>query len=250
MGSLPNEVMPMKLATLRDRSRDGRLVVVSRDLTLCSDARHLAPTLQAALDDWDAIAPELELISRGIESGGQPVQRFHERDALAALPRAYQRIDPGSRHGARHFAPPRAGTAAGTASIALALLTGDLARGADAATALAAVRLVVLVSETAGLASLSPAAVTADEFAAGWGTLAVDIGGVSVARLDPALDLGALAARAAGDRALSAGCLVAAGPLVEDVPVPAGATLRVEIRDATQQTTFGAIEQIAGGALP
>ena len=38
----------MKLATLPDRSRDGRLVVVSRDLTLCSDARHLAPTLQAA----------------------------------------------------------------------------------------------------------------------------------------------------------------------------------------------------------
>ena len=47
----------MKLATLRDRSRDGRLVVVSRDLTLCSDARHLAPTLQAALDDWDASPP-------------------------------------------------------------------------------------------------------------------------------------------------------------------------------------------------
>ena len=84
----------MKLATLRDRSRDGRLVVVSRDLTLCSDARHLAPTLQAALDDWDEIAPELERIARGIETGGQPTQRFHERDALAALPRAYQRARP------------------------------------------------------------------------------------------------------------------------------------------------------------
>ena len=84
----------MKLATLRDRARDGRLVVVSRDLTLCSDARHLAPTLQAALDDWDAVAPELERIARGLEAGGQPTLRFHERDALAALPRAYSASTP------------------------------------------------------------------------------------------------------------------------------------------------------------
>ena len=103
----------MKLATLRDRSRDGRLVVVSRDLTLCSDARHLAPTLQAALDAWDAVAPELERIARGIESGGQPVERFHEREALAPLPRAYQRLDPGRRHGTRIFAAPRAPIATG-----------------------------------------------------------------------------------------------------------------------------------------
>ena len=116
----------MKLATLRDRSRDGRLVVVSRDLTLCSDARHLAPTLQAALDAWDEIAPELERIARGIESGGQPVERFHEREALAPLPRAYQRADPGGRHGTRSFAPPRAPVAPGPSTAALAALTGDL----------------------------------------------------------------------------------------------------------------------------
>ncbi len=65
-------------------------MVVSRDLTRCSDARHLARTLQAALDDWDRLAPQLELIARGVETGGQPVQRFHEREALAPLPRAYQ----------------------------------------------------------------------------------------------------------------------------------------------------------------
>ena len=76
----------MKLATLRDGSRDGRLVVVSRDLTRCSDARHIAPTLQAALDDWEVAAPELELIARGIEGGSQPVERFHERDARSPLP--------------------------------------------------------------------------------------------------------------------------------------------------------------------
>ena len=80
----------MKLATLRDGGRDGRLVVVSRDVTRCSDARHIAPTLQAALDDWDRVAPHLDLIARGVESGGQPTQRFHERDAHSPLPRAYQ----------------------------------------------------------------------------------------------------------------------------------------------------------------
>ena len=49
----------MKLATLRDRTRDGMLVVVSKDLTRCISARPIAPTLQAALDDWDHAAPRL-----------------------------------------------------------------------------------------------------------------------------------------------------------------------------------------------
>jgi fumarylacetoacetate (FAA) hydrolase len=83
----------MKLATLRDGTRDGRLVVVSRDVTRCSDARHVAPTLQAALDDWDEAAPQLELIARGLEGGAQPEERFHERDAHSPLPRAYQWAD-------------------------------------------------------------------------------------------------------------------------------------------------------------
>ena len=123
----------MKLATLRDRSRDGRLVVVSRDLTLCSDARHLAPTLQAALEDWDAIAAELALIARGLETGGQPTQRFHERDALSVLPRAYTRLDPGRRHGARTFAAPRAPLAPGPVRTARPALTGPGASGARGA---------------------------------------------------------------------------------------------------------------------
>ncbi len=83
----------MKLATLRDGTRDGRLVVVSRDITRCSDVRHIAPTLQRALDDWDRLAPHLELVAQGVETGGQPVDRFHERDALSPLPRAYQWAD-------------------------------------------------------------------------------------------------------------------------------------------------------------
>ena len=83
----------MKLATLKDGSPDGRLVVVSRDLTRCSAVGHVAPTLQRALDDWDALRPRLEEVARGLENGTQPEERFHERDAASPLPRAYQWAD-------------------------------------------------------------------------------------------------------------------------------------------------------------
>jgi fumarylacetoacetate (FAA) hydrolase len=83
----------MKLATLKDSTRDGRLVVVSRDLTRCSDVGHIARTLQAALDDWEHAGPRLERVAEGIETGSQPTMRFHEHDAASPLPRAYQWAD-------------------------------------------------------------------------------------------------------------------------------------------------------------
>ena len=83
----------MKLATLKDQTRDGRLVVVSDDLTQCSDVPHIARTLQAALDDWDHVAPRLDRVAEGMRTGSQPVQRFHEGDAASPLPRAYQWAD-------------------------------------------------------------------------------------------------------------------------------------------------------------
>ena len=83
----------MKLATLRNGKRDGRLVVVSRDLTRSTDASFLVPTLQAALDDWTRIAPHLEALAESLEHGSVPSERFHEHDALSPLPRAYQWAD-------------------------------------------------------------------------------------------------------------------------------------------------------------
>ena len=83
----------MKLATLKNSTRDGRLVVVSRDLTRCSEVGHIARTLQAALDDWEHIAPRLERVAEGLETGAQPTARFHEHDAASPLPRAYQWAD-------------------------------------------------------------------------------------------------------------------------------------------------------------
>jgi len=83
----------LKLATMKDGTRDGRLAVVSRDLTRFTDASFLVPTLQAALDDWGRIAPHLEALAESLEHGSVPSQRFHEHDARSPLPRAYQWAD-------------------------------------------------------------------------------------------------------------------------------------------------------------
>ncbi len=82
----------MKLASLKD-GRDGRLVVVSRDLTKYADASHIAPTLQSALDSWKRVAPRLESLAEEVELGSAPTSRFHERDCASPLPRAYQWAD-------------------------------------------------------------------------------------------------------------------------------------------------------------
>ena len=53
----------MKLASLK-HGRDGRLVVVSRDLARCVAVPEIAATLQEALDRWEALAPKLQAISK------------------------------------------------------------------------------------------------------------------------------------------------------------------------------------------
>lgn len=83
----------MKLATLDNGTRDGRLVVVSKDLTRCCAAGYIAPTMQAALDDWERIAPQLEVLARDVEHETVPCERFHEREAHSPLPRAFQWAD-------------------------------------------------------------------------------------------------------------------------------------------------------------
>lgn len=82
----------MKLASLKG-GRDGRLVVVSHDLAWCADAGHIASTLQAALDDWARAEPQLRLLATDLSHDAIPKQRFHEREAAAPLPRAFQWAD-------------------------------------------------------------------------------------------------------------------------------------------------------------
>ena len=82
----------MKLASLKG-GRDGRLVVVSRDLTRAIEAARVAPTLQAALDDWQPIAPRLAELAAKLEAEPRSGFRFEESDCAAPLPRAYQWAD-------------------------------------------------------------------------------------------------------------------------------------------------------------
>ena len=82
----------MKLASLK-HGRDGRLVLVSNDLAWFTDAFLIAPTLQAALDDWERVEPDLRALAESLEHGGVPRGRFHEREAASPLPRAYQWAD-------------------------------------------------------------------------------------------------------------------------------------------------------------
>lgn len=80
----------MKLATLKNGTRDGVLVVVSGDLTQCTAVGHIAPNLQTALDNWLECGPRLSKVAEMMMIGAEPVQRFHENRAMSPLPRAYQ----------------------------------------------------------------------------------------------------------------------------------------------------------------
>jgi len=85
----------VKLATLRRGGRDGRLVVVSRDLSRCLPVPGIAATLQAALDDWDTLGPRLAERAAAMEAspalpGAIP---FDAAQCAAPLPRAYHWVD-------------------------------------------------------------------------------------------------------------------------------------------------------------
>ncbi|QFU16176.1 fumarylacetoacetate hydrolase family protein [Microvirga thermotolerans] len=185
----------MKLSSLK-QGRDGRLVVVSRDLTRATDAFFIVPTLQQALDDWERIAPRLQDLSEQLEHGSVPAIRFHEHDCESPLPRAYQWAD-GSAYvnhvelvrkargaempasfwtdplmyqgGSDAFLGPRDPILAMDEAhgidfeAEIAVVTGDVPMGATRQEALDAIRLVMLVNDVS-LRNLIPA-----ELAKGFG---------------------------------------------------------------------------------
>jgi fumarylacetoacetate (FAA) hydrolase len=84
----------MKLATLKTGGRDGTLVVVSRDLVTCQAVPKIARTLQCALDDWDQVAPRLQLVYEQLNAGTAPeADSFIEAECASPLPRAFQWAD-------------------------------------------------------------------------------------------------------------------------------------------------------------
>ncbi len=84
----------MKLATYKDGSRDGQLVVVSRDLTTAHYASGIATRLQQLLDDWNFVSPQLEDLYQTLNNGkARHAFEFEPAKCMAPLPRAYQWAD-------------------------------------------------------------------------------------------------------------------------------------------------------------
>jgi naringenin degradation protein FdeI len=83
----------VKVATLKDGTREGRLVVVSRDLARAADAQDIAPTLLAAIEAWGTVEPALRGRAEQLESGALEGEPFDPSAAHAPLPRAPQWID-------------------------------------------------------------------------------------------------------------------------------------------------------------
>ena len=187
----------MKLATLKDGSRDGQLVVVSKDLSQAHYATGIANTLQQALDDWAFISPQLEDVSVALNQGrARHAFAFDTAQCMAPLPRAFQWAD-GSAYlnhvelvrrarnatvpesfytdplmyqgGSDDFAGPRdpivvPDTAYGIDfESEIAVVTGDVAMQATPEEALESIRLVMLANDVS-LRNLIP-----DELAKGFG---------------------------------------------------------------------------------
>lgn len=194
----------MKLATLNDGSRDGQLAVVARDLKTAHIADGIAPTLQAALDDWHFIAPQLDALYLALNAGrARRAFDFDPARCMAPLPRACQLVEaadhdgdaePWLRQGASddllgpHDDIVLAHEAWGLDfGASLAAITDDVPRGATPDDAQGRIRLLML-SNALGLRNLmppeaasgagllqsrptsacSPVAVTPDELGTAW----------------------------------------------------------------------------------
>jgi fumarylacetoacetate (FAA) hydrolase len=239
----------MKLASLKG-GRDGRLVVVSDDLAYFAYAGHIATTLQDVLDNWELLAPKLELLATDLNHAVIPRERFHERDAASPLPRAYQRLSAdGACLRSDRLGGPRDPVTAGTWAVGeVVVVTGDVAAGPSAAEACAAIRLVGLSNVGGGL---SPVLVTPDTLGARWqagrlqGILNSDINGEAQSRADAsATDFSALVASVAREAPLSAGTIIGSGG--DPTILRSGDCARIWMDDDKHHPIFGVIEQVVG----
>lgn len=187
----------MKLATLKDGSRDGQLVVVSRDLMSAHYATGIADRLQQALDDWNFISPQLQDLYDTLNHGkARHAFVFEARQCMAPLPRAYllavgnayTQADASPKPIQLAFSDQLLGPCAPLVladseraldfAAALAVITADIPKGAWSGQALDGVRLLMLVNhvhlraeqDASGSPSLAalfsafgPVAVTPDE---------------------------------------------------------------------------------------
>ena len=194
----------MKLATYKDGTRDGQLVVVSRDLSTAHYATGIATRMQQALDDWGFIAPQLQDLYDTLNHGkARHAFPFDPALCMAPLPRAYQRVT-GTAYASHaallgeadvdlavhqavsdsllgaHDRVVCANENLGVDfSAEIAVITGDVPMGASVDEALESVRLVLLSNaitlrnvnsrlQSQPVAAFSPVAVTLDELGDAW----------------------------------------------------------------------------------
>lgn len=189
----------MKLATYNDGSRDGQLVVVSRDLATAHYATGIAGRLQQVVDDWNFLAPQLEELSQTLNHGkARHAFEFDPRQCSAPLPRPgiWAEADPRAQQARLQLGradamlgpratlqlpdEPPAGVSGFELRARIALLTGDIAARTDAASALDGIRLLLLTcsvhalqqaDEAGGALAIAcaPVALTPDELGSAWG---------------------------------------------------------------------------------
>ncbi|MCU1615605.1 MAG: 2-keto-4-pentenoate hydratase [Frankiales bacterium] len=322
----------MRLTTIRSGGRDGTLALVDRSFSRMLAVAEIAPTLQAALDDWATVEGPLRTADERLHADPSVGTPYDGARLAAPLPRTYQFLDAGIY--LRHMWAIRAARGddlpadayqtplmyqgpgdpllAATDPIRLpagedwgvdieaevGVLTGDVPMGTSAARAGRHIRLLVLLNDVSLRAvapkevargfgflhgkpasSLSPVAVTPDEFGAAWdgsllhGRYVVSVRGARLGDLDPGEDtsftFADLLAHAARTRDLRAGTLVGAGALASVDPgtrgygciaearayeqletgsprtpfLQAGESCRLEMLDASGASLFGAIQQ-------
>ena len=269
----------MKLATYKDGSRDGQLVVVSDDLTLAHHASGIVTRMQQLLDDWNFLAPQLQDLDRTLALGkARHAFPFEPRMCMAPLPRAHRLVDAqpptgealigaglaGDGMAGAHDGLPMTEGATGVdaewgAQLVLAL--GDVPQGAGDDQARDGVRLVMLGNQwrhwmqqtlVASSMAWAPVAVTPDELGRGWhrGRLALTVRASLDGRALPpvetakvgAPDAGVLIARLARHRAVSAGTLLAL-PGLPRAALERASRVEIEAVDASGASVFGAIDQ-------
>ena len=291
----------MKLATLKDGSRDGQLAVVSRDLASAHFATDIASTLQQVLDDWNFLAPQLEDLYATLNGGkARHAFAFDPRACMAPLPRAHQWLD-GSAYlnhvelvrrargaevpasfredplmyqgGSDDFLGPCDDAVFASADWGIdfesevAVITGDVASGTAADSAIESVRLLMLVNDwslrhlvpgemakgfgfmqSKPATAFGPVAVTPDELGAAWAGGRVHLAlesrlngqrvGLTDAGPEMTFHFGQLIAHVARTRRLRAGSIVGSGT-VSNKDWSHGVSCIAEKR---------AIETIEGGA--
>lgn len=243
----------MKLATMRDGSRDGQLVVVSRDLTQAHYASGVANSLQQVLEDWNFLAPELQGLYAELNAGrARHAFALDTAQCLSPLPRTHgwfvgcpypshlercaREKAPAWRQepGGAFLAPTATWDCAGVTdldfSAGLAVITGDVPRGCAPEQAVERVRLFALAltlaqagSGRACAGTFAPVAVTSDELGEAWRaakahlTVQVQLNGRKFGLCDTgadmAQDFGACIAQNAQAQGMSAGSIIGALPV-------------------------------------